>query len=174
MSRSGSIFDSWDPFQALRILSDSHPIFASESSASANTRLDWKETHNAHVFTCDLPGLSKNDVKLELVDGRVLEISGERKEEEEDGGKDVKWHCAERSGTGKFLRRLRLPEDAVAEKVTARMEDGVLTVTVPKEEGKGKEKVKVRSVEIGGGEGKKSGKSKKGVFCWGLGVGNVK
>ncbi|KAK2637451.1 hypothetical protein Ddye_032243 [Dipteronia dyeriana] len=56
---------------------------ARETSAIANTRIDWKETPEAHVFKADLPGLKKEEVKVEVEeDGRVLQISGERNREQ--------------------------------------------------------------------------------------------
>ena len=62
--------------------------------------------------------------------------------EKED--KNEKWHRVER-GRGKFLRRFRLPENAKANEVKATMENGVLTVTIPKMEEK---KPEVKSIEI--------------------------
>ncbi|XP_071687550.1 17.5 kDa class I heat shock protein-like [Rutidosis leptorrhynchoides] len=95
------------------------------------TRVDWKETPEAYVFKADLPGLKKEDVKVEMEDDRVLQISGERSRENDD--KNDKWHRVERS-SGKFLRRLWLPENAKVDDVKAGMENGVLTVIVPKHE----------------------------------------
>ena len=62
-------------------------------------------------------------------EGRVLQISGQRTKEKED--KNDTWHRLERS-SGSFLRRFRLPENAKLDQVKAGMENGVLTVTVPK------------------------------------------
>ncbi|KAM5581829.1 class I heat shock protein-like [Rosa sericea] len=103
-----------------------------------STPTDWKETPKAHVFVSDLPGLKKEEVKVEVDDGRVLQISGDRKVEEENGGGDkndrqYKWHRIERC-RGKFLRRFKLPENAKTDEIQASMENGVLTVTVPKQE----------------------------------------
>ena len=109
-----------------------------------NARVDWKETPEAHVFKADVPGLKKEEVKVEVEEGRVLQVSGERNVEKED--KNDTWHRVERS-SGKFLRRFRLPENAKVDQVKAAMENGVLTVTVPKEEVK---KPDVKSVEISG------------------------
>uniref|UniRef100_A0A2N9F6P8 SHSP domain-containing protein n=1 Tax=Fagus sylvatica TaxID=28930 RepID=A0A2N9F6P8_FAGSY len=108
-----------------------------------NTPIDWKETPEAHVFIADLPGLNKEEVKVEFDDGRVLQISGERNVEKDD--KNDKWHRVERC-RGKFLRRFRLPENAKIDEVKASMENGVLTVSVPKQEGKKPER-KVIQIE---------------------------
>ncbi|KAK4265320.1 hypothetical protein QN277_026387 [Acacia crassicarpa] len=138
--RRSSVFDPfaldlWDPFKDLS---------PSENSAFMNARVDWKETPEAHVLKADLPGLKKEEVKVEIEDDRVLQISGERNVEKED--KNEKLHRVERS-SGKFLRRFRLPENAKMDQVKASMENGVLTVTVPKEEVK---KPEVKAIEISG------------------------
>ncbi|KAK4403337.1 class I heat shock protein 3 [Sesamum angolense] len=104
--------------------------------------VDWRETPNAHVFKADVPGLRKEEVKVELEDDRILQISGERKREMEEKGDT--WHRVERS-SGLFTRRFRLPENAKVEEVKACMENGVLTVTVPKVEAK---KPEVKSIDI--------------------------
>ncbi|KAJ9189145.1 hypothetical protein P3X46_000475 [Hevea brasiliensis] len=137
--------DIWDPFDgffnlALQDVSAS----ALETSAIINTRIDWKETPEAHIFKADVPGLKKEEVKVEVEDGRILQISGERNKEKEE--KNDKWHRLERS-SGKFLRRFRLPENAKMDNVKASLENGVLTVKVPKEEIKNPE---VKSIEISG------------------------
>jgi HSP20 family protein len=77
----------------------------------------------------DCAGLQKEDVKVTVEGDRTLQISGERTREEEK--KTDTWHRVERSH-GKFLRRFRLPRNANVESVTAKVENGVLTVTVPK------------------------------------------
>ncbi|XXG61746.1 hypothetical protein AAC387_Pa05g0280 [Persea americana] len=130
--------DIWEPFQDLPFNSSAltSSNLGNETSAFANARIDWKETPEAHVFKADLPGLKKEEVKkeevkVELEEGRVLQISGERSREKEE--KNDKWHRVERS-SGKFLRRFRLPENAKVDEVKAAMENGVLTVTVPKEQ----------------------------------------
>ncbi|CAK9138761.1 unnamed protein product [Ilex paraguariensis] len=133
--------DIWDPFEGFpssTTLSDL-PSSARETSAFANTRIDWKETPEA-----DLPGLKKEEVKVEVEEGRVLQISGERNKELEE--KNDKWHRVERS-SGKFLRRFRLPENVKVDQIKASMENGVLTVTVPKLP---KKKPDVKAIDISG------------------------
>lgn len=78
-----------------------------------------------------LAGVKKEDVKVQIEDDNILEISGERIKEEEKG--DDKWHRVERS-RGSFRRRFRLPENADVEEISCGLENGVLTVNVPKKE----------------------------------------
>ncbi|TXG74041.1 hypothetical protein EZV62_002620 [Acer yangbiense] len=138
--------DIWDPFDGFFNTSAvaNLPASAQETSAFVNARIDWKETPEAHVFKADLPGLKKEEVKVEVEEGKILQISGERSKEHEE--KNDKWHRIERS-SGKFLRKFRLPENAKIDQVKASMENGVLTVTVPKEEEK---KPEVKAIEISG------------------------
>ncbi|KAJ4797059.1 hypothetical protein LUZ62_048305 [Rhynchospora pubera] len=159
ITRRSNVFDPfsldlWDPFDGFpfnhsllsfpRSSSSSSLSFPSDTSSFAAARIDWKETPEAHVFKADLPGIKKEEVKVEVEDGNVLQISGERTRENEE--KNDTWHRVERS-SGKFLRRFRLPENAKMDQIKAAMENGVLTVTVPKEEVK---KPEVKSIEISG------------------------
>ncbi|KAJ3687799.1 hypothetical protein LUZ61_016963 [Rhynchospora tenuis] len=137
--------DLWDPFQGFPFNTNcSLTTFDNETSSFVNARIDWKETPEAHVFKADLPGVKKEEVKVEVEEGNVLKISGERSREKEE--KNDKWHRVERS-SGQFLRRFRLPENAKVDQVKAAMDNGVLTVTVPKEEVK---KPEVKAIEISG------------------------
>ncbi|KAI3884878.1 hypothetical protein MKW92_001247 [Papaver armeniacum] len=141
--------DIWDPFQGFPFSITGQQAgggsdVARATSQLANTRIDWKETPEAHIFRADLPGVKKEEVKVEVEEGRVLQISGERSRESEE--KNDKWHRIERS-SGKFLRRFRLPENAKMEEVKATMENGVLTVCIPKVEQK---KPEVKSIDISG------------------------
>ncbi|XP_021716168.1 17.4 kDa class I heat shock protein-like [Chenopodium quinoa] len=135
--------DTWDPFDGILTSALANvPSSARETSQFASTRVDWKETPEAHVFKVDLPGLKKEEVKVEVEEGRILQISGERSKEQEE--KNDKWHSVERS-SGKFLRRFRLPENTKMDEVKANLENGVLTVTIPKVEEK---KPEVKSIDI--------------------------
>ncbi|KAF8036652.1 hypothetical protein BT93_C2394 [Corymbia citriodora subsp. variegata] len=127
---------------------------SSSSSSHSQPQVDWKETPDAHIFHVDLPGFSKEDVNLQLVDGRAVLISGERKEEAEAEAveKGSKWHCRERASASRVYRQFRLPNNAKVEEIKASMRDGVLTLTVPKDEHKKKKKKQPehKAVEISG------------------------
>ena len=92
--------------------------------------MDLVETGDRFVLHADLPGLSEEDVNIEVED-RVLTISGERKsvhESSKDG-----FHRVERA-FGSFSRSLTLPEGISAEAVEASFDRGVLEVRIPKPE----------------------------------------
>ncbi|KAI6691688.1 hypothetical protein NL676_028516 [Syzygium grande] len=131
-----------------------HPftgLIAHNSPSDPQPQVDWKETPDAHVFLVDLPGFSKEDVKLQLVDGRAVLISGERKEDAEAVEKGCKWHCRERASASRVYRQFRLPDNAKVEEIKASMQDGVLTLTVPKDVHKKKQQqLKHKAVEISG------------------------
>lgn len=100
------------------------------------SRSDWapavdiKETPEAFNIEAELPGMSKDDVKVTVQDG-VLSIQGERKHEEETN--DSKHHRIERV-YGSFLRRFTLPENVDENSIRASFKDGVLSLTLTKAE----------------------------------------
>jgi len=102
------------------------------------SRSDWapavdiKETDGAFTVEAELPGMSKDDVKVTVHDG-VLTIKGERKQEEET--EDKKVHRIERF-YGSFMRRFTLPDNVDENSVKASFKDGLLTLTIQKSEPK--------------------------------------
>jgi HSP20 family protein len=101
--------------------------------------MDLVETEGEFVLRADLPGLSQDDVKIELQD-QVLTISGERKAEHEE--RKEGYYRVERS-SGAFSRSLTLPEGVDPGAVKASFDKGVLEVRIPKPEER-----KPRRVEI--------------------------
>ena len=78
----------------------------------------------------ELPGLTKEDVKISFKDD-VLTVSGEKKSEEKDEKKDD--HYYERR-YGKFQRAFRINSDVIVDKIDASFKDGVLMIDLPKAE----------------------------------------
>jgi HSP20 family protein len=103
--------------------------------------MDLVETGDHFVLRADLPGLTEDDVKIELED-RTLTVSGERKAEHES--KDEGYYRVERA-FGSFSRSLTLPEGVDPEAVAASFDHGVLEVRIPKPAER-----KPRRIEIGG------------------------
>ena len=95
--------------------------------AEWNPEIDVFERDNQLVTKIDLPGMKKEDVKVEVSDGHLV-ISGERKSETEEKKENV--YRSERS-YGSFYRAVALPEGVKLEDVKASFAAGVLEVTVP-------------------------------------------
>jgi HSP20 family protein len=106
--------------------------------------MDLVETDNAFVLKADLPGLSEEDVKIEVEDN-VLSVSGERKASHEESKQG--YYRVERS-YGAFSRSLTLPEGVEADSINATFDRGVLEVRVPKPEERKPRKVEI---SVGGG-----------------------
>jgi HSP20 family protein len=102
--------------------------------------MDLVETGDHFVLRADLPGMSQDDVKIELED-TTLTVSGERRSETETG--EQGFHRVERA-VGAFARTLTLPPGIDPESVTASFDRGVLEIRIPKPEER-----KPRRIEIG-------------------------
>ncbi|KAJ6817870.1 22.0 kDa class IV heat shock protein-like [Iris pallida] len=134
-----------DPFRILE-----HVPFRldrDDVSLVSPARVDWKETPTSHLIMIDVPGMKREELKIEVGENRILRVSGEHKAEEEKKGEH--WHCVERV-RGRFWRQFRLPDNVDLDKVEAKLADGVLTVNLPK---LAPDRVKgPKVVSIGGGE----------------------
>ena len=105
--------------------------------------LDVAETDGQVEVTVDLPGVSPDDIDVQIVDN-ALTISGERKEEHESEGENGrKYHRVERR-IGQFSRSVLLPCPVDEHGVEAQFIDGVLTVTLPKTEAARARKIPVK------------------------------
>jgi HSP20 family protein len=107
--------------------------------------MDLLETGDHFVLRADLPGMSEEDVNIELEDS-TLTVSGERKTEHESS--EEGYYRVERA-SGSFHRSLTLPKGVDPESVTASFDRGVLEVRIPKPEAR-----KPRKIQIGGSDAK--------------------
>ena len=89
--------------------------------------IDVYEKDNSVIVRADLPGMKKEDIRLQL-DGDILTISGETNREKEQRKKG--YYYTERS-FGRIQRSIRLPEGTQKEKIKASYKDGVLSVEIP-------------------------------------------
>ena len=144
----------WDPMRELNSFGDMNRLFDSFFGAQGGQQglsrrwvpaMDLVEVGDALVLKADLPGLSREDVDIEVKDG-VLTISGERKDEHEE--KADGYYRVERT-FGSFSRTLTLPKGVDAEGIAADFADGVLEVKIPKPEERKPHRIEIgqRSIE---------------------------
>mgnify|MGYP000013899414 CR=1 FL=1 len=131
----------WEPFDEFdRLLRDSWLTPAMRSNnLSFDTAVDLYEDDNYLVAEMNVPGLSGDDIDVEVEDNH-LRISGRREEVQE---KKEKSHYAKEIRRGSFQRMIALPDRVERGKVTAEYQDGVLKVTMPKRTETDDTKVKV-------------------------------
>lgn len=101
--------------------------------------LDVEETKDSIVIRAEVPGMKKEDIKIQTAGDRLL-ISGERRHESEE--KNRHFHRVERA-YGKFQRLVKLPLEVQSDKARASYKEGVLEIIIPKSE-----KAKAREIEI--------------------------
>ncbi|XVE52204.1 hypothetical protein DITRI_Ditri02bG0104200 [Diplodiscus trichospermus] len=89
-----------------------------------------KELDDCYKLRYDVPGLTKEDVKITIDDG-FLTIKGEHKEEEEEGSDDEYWSAR---SNGYHNTSLVLPDDAKVDEIKAELKNGVLSVIIPRTE----------------------------------------
>lgn len=115
---------------------DSDALETSYRRGAWEPAVDISETADEYQIQADLPGLTKDEVKINYEDG-VISIRGEKKQEKEEKNKN--FHRVERS-YGVFERSFRLPNRIEIGKIEAKFKDGVLSLRLPKsEEAKPKE-----------------------------------
>ena len=118
-----------DPFSEFaRDLFSFTPVVARAANAWHTARFDFVEKAEGYELRGDLPGVSQDNLEITVHEG-ILEVRGTRNEEKVT--EDSKFVVRERSH-GEFSRQLRLPKDADADKIQAKLEHGVLAVTIAK------------------------------------------
>jgi HSP20 family protein len=137
----------WEPFRELVTMRDDvdrlfHTFFGRENDTYDSywrPAIDIEENNGNLMVRAEIPGMSKDDIKVSVKDN-LLTISGERKRENES--KDKTYYRVERC-YGEFRRMIRLPAEVDADKVKASYKDGILHVTLPKPES-----IKPRQIDV--------------------------
>ena len=141
----------WDPFRDLlslqdrmnRIFEESLPrnkVFEGSLTTGVwSPAVDIYETETAIILKVELPGLSKDDISIEIKDNNLI-LRGERKFEKDI--REESYHRIERS-YGTFSRTFSLPNAIDRNKVDATFKDGILEITIPKAE-----ETKPKQIEI--------------------------
>jgi HSP20 family protein len=114
-----------------------------------NPSFEIRETDDAFVFRADMPGVRPDDLEITLI-GNQLQIGGRREQEQEQD--EGRYHTYERA-YGSFTRVFALPDSADINNLRADLNDGVLTLSIPKKPGSAPQR---RKIEIGSGSGQKS------------------
>lgn len=119
-------FTRWDPIRDLLAIQQRLDRFA-PGPAGWVPPVDLHETPDQYIIVAELPGLKREHLQIEMVDGR-LTLSGVRPEREPGC---EQYHRVER-GHGSFSRTFQMALPVDVERITADLHDGVLTVTCPK------------------------------------------
>jgi HSP20 family protein len=132
-------FARWDPFRDLIAIQHRIERLSSAGPHGWAPAVDLCETTSAFIITAELPGLSRDQIHISVRDGR-LTLSGRR-----DARVPCEhYHKVER-GHGEFARSFTLPLHVDPDGVSAELNDGILTVTVPKVAEPGPRRVEVSS-----------------------------
>jgi HSP20 family protein len=102
--------------------------------------VDIYEEGDNIILKSEMPGMTKEDIEVNLTDDTIT-LSGEKKKEEKEEKKD--YYSLERS-FGSFKRSFALPSEVQSDKAKASFKDGVLKITIPKSEAKKKKEKKIK------------------------------
>jgi HSP20 family protein len=149
--RSSTTPERWEPLSELeqmtermrRMLEQTFGGFGWSSQfaeqAGWSPLVDLEETDDAYVLEAELPGVTREDVNIELV-GNELSITGEIKEPERKG--TVRRQSRR---TGRFAYRVSLPSHLDPDKVEAKLDGGILKVSVPKSERAQRRRIEIKA-----------------------------
>lgn len=150
--RRSSIAERWEPLSELeqvtqrmrRMLDQTFGGFGWPSSLVSEAAgwaplVDIEEQDDTYVLEAELPGVKREDVNIEVV-GNELAVTGEIKERERKGA--VRRQTRR---TGRFEYRVSLPNQVDVSKIDASLDQGVLTVRVPKSERAQRQKIEIKS-----------------------------
>lgn len=130
-------FARWDPLRDLLAIQHRLERLSSSSPQGWAPAVDLCETADAFIVTAELPGIAREQVRIEIADGRIT-LQGRR----DARVPCEQYHQVER-GHGEFSRTFALPPTVNADEISADLRDGVLTVIVPKSPARGPRRVDV-------------------------------
>ena len=130
-------FARWDPLRDLLAIQHRLDRLSSSGPQGWAPAVDLCETADAFIVTAELPGLAREQVRIEVQDGRIT-LQGRR----DARVPCEQYHQVER-GHGEFSRSFALPATVEVEHITADLRDGVLTIVIPKAADRGPRRVDV-------------------------------
>ena len=119
-----------------------YPEYREVSKNAWNPTCEAKEDAGNYYLKFDLPGVAKEQVKIDLHEDR-LTVTGERKEERKTEDKEHRTHFSEMF-YGTFTRTMTFPVGVDSEKTEAKFENGVLSITLPKKTGNGARQISIK------------------------------
>jgi HSP20 family protein len=131
----------WDPFEEMNRLHDHFFSGRGLAKQAFQVAVDIREEDDAFFVDAEVPGLSAEDVKVD-VEKNVLTLSGERRVEKEES--EGSYRRVERQ-YGSFTRSFTLPETVDTENISADLKDGVLALRLPKKEAPTPRKISVKA-----------------------------
>jgi HSP20 family protein len=133
----------WDPFEEMNRLHDHFLSGRGLAKQAFEVAVDIREEDDAFFVDAEVPGLSAEDVKVD-VEKNVLTLSGERKVEKEES--EGSYRRVERQ-YGSFTRSFTLPETVDTENISADLKEGVLALRLPKKEAPTPRKISVKATK---------------------------
>ena len=116
----------------------------SNFNISSYPKVNMEELEDKYLLKFELAGIKKDEIKLSINNNNILSIQGERKSSQEDKGND---YVRQEVFFGKFQRMIQLPDNIIANKIQSKYNDGILTVTVPKDKTKEKNNLKLIPIQ---------------------------
>lgn len=116
------------------------PLHGEPLPGPAQIKMDVKEGDNAYTVSAEIPGVKKEDIHV-TVEGGMVTVRAEVKQEDVQT-KDEKVLRSERY-YGSVSRGISLPQDVDQSQAKARYDNGVLTLTLPKKQGGGSQKLRI-------------------------------
>ena len=115
--------------------------FLNETEARSLIKVDLSEDDKAYTIRAEIPGVNKDDIKIQ-VDGNRVSISAETKQEKEEkeGERVIRRECYQ----GSSYRSFSLDNDVDETKTQAKYENGMLELTLPKTNGRAAKRIEIK------------------------------